>query len=121
MRTRLGVNKVTIDLFYDVRFGADISRKAWSAEMWSLNWTRLFRRGFRIFACRFVCVVVRLQKWSSGGVSIGHEGSRGVLMKVLVVGGTGLLGEAIVDMILGRRPKKPVIFPGHLVVRHSTR
>ena len=25
-----GISKGTIDLFYDVRFGADISRKAWS-------------------------------------------------------------------------------------------
>ena len=28
---------------------------------------------------------------------------------------------AIVDMILGRMPKKPVTFPGKLIVRQSTR
>ena len=33
MRTRFGVNKDTIDQFYDVRFGADISREAWSIAL----------------------------------------------------------------------------------------
>ena len=28
--------------------------------------------------------------------------------------------SAIVDMILGRRPKKPAVFPGKLIVRQST-
>ena len=29
--------------------------------------------------------------------------------------------STLVDMIVGRKPKKPVVFPGHLVVRQSTR
>lgn len=50
MPTGLGVNSDTIDLFCDVRFGADVSRKAWSIALpqWAKSGIL-----FLVYECRF--------------------------------------------------------------------